>query len=219
MNRRSLSLALVLLAGCQSAPDTTMTTGGAPSTSEDADAAVGTLSALEGQVSLRADNDASDAKTGQALRDGNAVITQAASKARVTLNEGSVIAVGPDSTLVIERYAADATRRKGKLRVVAGQFWFRVTEFLGGTTEIEVETPNAVAGIRGTTVWGDVGRDLLCALAGRVELTVNGKTEELAPGECMSKMKTPSPEKLTPDAAAVGAYLQEVHIGTPLEAK
>lgn len=206
--------ALALLLACERTPEAALQTGG---TQEPAP--LGEFSAVDGDVSRRRDKTATEAKVGAGLIAGDSVVTRAASKARVDLDEGSVIAVGPDSTLTLERYSREPKKRRGKLRVLAGQFWFRVSELLGTSTDIEVQTPTAVAGIRGTTVWGDVSRDLFCALAGEVELTVNGKAETLAPGECMSKMKSGAPKKVTPDAKTVGGFLQEVHIGTPLEAR
>ncbi|MEL6543905.1 MAG: FecR family protein [Myxococcota bacterium] len=200
------------LCACESKPDSAMTTGTTTP-------ALGTVDATEGKVELRHDGTLAPAAKGQEVANGDALRTGKDSRARLTLSEGSVLAVGPSSTVELPGYSVKSDRRSGTLKVVAGQFWLRVVELAGVDTEISIETPAAVAGIRGTTVWGDTERDVICALAGSVEVTPkNGSAQMLKPGECLGQLSSDA-QKVIPEAKQVGVYLNEVHIGEPLEAK
>lgn len=218
-----LGLGLVLMA-CESRPDSTLQTGkDTPEATPEAQpaAVLGEVDAVDGQVSRRRGDASESASKGDGLIAGDAVLTGAESRARIALSEGSILAVGPGSTLELSEYQVSGSKRRGTLRVLAGQFWLRVVELAGVDTEVDIETPTAVAGIRGTTIWGDTERDLLCALAGTIEVKTKaaGGEQTLEAGECLSKIETETPEKLTPDAETVGKFLGEVHIGEPLEAK
>ncbi len=215
-----LSLGTALLA-CESRPDSTLKTGkDRPEVAQEVPK-LGEMEAVEGTVERRRDGQNSSASKGDSLQPGDAVVTVADSRARVALSEGSILAVGPSSTLELNEYAVDGKQRRGSLQVVAGQFWLRVVALAGVETKVDIETPTAVAGIRGTTIWGDTERDLLCALAGTIEVKTKGSNEDatLSAGECLSKMTTEAPETFAPDAETVGKFLGEVHIGEPLEAK
>jgi hypothetical protein len=99
--------------------------------------------------------------------------------------------------------------------VVSGKFLASVAKWIGGGgSEFKVTTPNAVAGVRGTVLWGDVERDAICALYGTITVksVKGGDTTEktLEAGHCVTKMKDGQTDPLTPDAATVQTYLGEV---------
>ncbi|MEM6732868.1 MAG: FecR family protein [Myxococcota bacterium] len=219
-NRIALTVATAgVLLACEKAPDQRITTGGDVAPSEPS-TALGEIEAVDGSVGLRRDEKKIDASTGDAVQAGDLVFTGDASRVRIVFSDGSILAIGPSSKLLLSAYARTDKARSGSLKVLAGQFWLRVTELVGVTTDVDIETPTAVAGIRGTTLWGDTERDLLCALAGTVEVnSKSGPTATLQAGECLSKTATESPEKLTPEEKQVRKFLGEVHIGEPLEAQ
>ncbi|MEO0593993.1 MAG: FecR domain-containing protein [Myxococcota bacterium] len=235
---RASILLPVLLIACQNHPDTQVTTG-SPSEAKssdkvptadggvdaagdvDADAAsIARVDALEGDVKLRRAAELKATAVGETLIPRDAIVTGSQSRARLAMPDDSILAVGPKSTVEINAFGRSDSFRTGKIRIAAGQFWLRISELLGAITDVEVETSTVVAGIRGTTLWGDTERDLFCALAGQVEVQKKGgETVELAAGECLSKTKSDTPEKITPKAEQVGLFLDEVHIGEPLEAR
>jgi hypothetical protein len=102
------------------------------------------------------------------------IYTQAATKVRIALVDGTMLALGEQSTLGISDfvYTPGQGSRKALLTVLAGVFRLVVTTVLPRST-FEVHTTNAVAAIRGTDWLGQVGRDAtaLLVLEGEIAVT------------------------------------------------
>ena len=86
---------------------------------------------------------------------------------------------------------------------------------------MEFSTPNAVAGVRGTTLWGDVDRDLICALEGEIEVTSKKakakkkkkvKSKKIKAGKCAAKLSKGKTKSVKAKAKDVKKYLAEVLI-------
>ncbi len=102
--------------------------------------------------------------------------------------DDSLLTPGENATMLIDRFVYDpsADGRAVVLRNAAGAFLLAV-ENLGNASEnlVEIHTPVAVVGIRGTTVWGgeiDDGYGVL-ALDGTVPVTTDAGITTLRPGE------------------------------------
>lgn len=151
-------------------------------------------------------------QAGASLNSGDAVLTDDQSKVRILLADDSVLIVGPKSRLIIERLDLRADARNGRLQVLAGSFKIAISKWLTGPTDYEIHTPTAVAGVRGTIVWGDIGLDSLCALDGKIEVRsrVGGAATNLNAGQCAQKMGIGSPVPLEPSAADLAKYLKAV---------
>jgi len=71
-------------------------------------------------------------------------------RAQLVFVDGSSLTVGPNSALVIEKYAYDPQRKTGEMTVNATQGAFR---FVGGaiskSADVIIRTPSARIGIRG----------------------------------------------------------------------
>lgn len=76
--------------------------------------------------------------------------TSSQDRAHVVFADGSSLAVGPSSVMVIEKYAYDAQRKTGEMTVNATQGAFR---FVGGaiskSADVIIRTPSSTIGIRG----------------------------------------------------------------------
>ena len=149
---------------------------------------------------------------GAALESGDAVLTDDQSKVRIILGDDSVLIVGPRSRLIIERLDLKPEGRNGRLQALAGSFKIAISKWLSGPTDYEIHTPTAVAGVRGTIVWGDIGLDSVCALDGKVEVRsrVGGAAANLNAGQCAQKMGIGSPVPLEPSPADLQKYLKAV---------
>ena len=102
--------------------------------------------------------------------------------------DDSLLTLGENAAMTVDAfiYNPDADTRTVALRSAAGAFLLAV-ETLGssGETQVEVRTPLAVIGIRGTTVWGgeiDEGYGVL-ALDGSVTVTTDAGITTLQPGQ------------------------------------
>lgn len=144
---------------------------------------------------------------------GDVVRTDASAKVKLLLADDSVLTIGPDSRVVLDAFVLSADSRSVKLRVLAGRFKIAIAKFFGVTSEYEVRTPTAVAGVRGTVLWGDTSLDAICALDGHIEvraLAGSGAAAHLSAGECVNQMAVGKTAPLKPSAADLAAYLKEV---------
>jgi len=151
-------------------------------------------------------------RRGDGVTASDIVVTDAHSKIKLLLADDSVLTVGPNSQLRVDQVLMSGTTHIGRLGVLAGQFKLALATFLGGAVDYEVRTPTAVAGVRGTVVWGDTVRDAICALDGHVEVrplaAPAGAT--LNAGDCVSQMSAGRLEPLHPSASELQAYLRDV---------
>ena len=152
-------------------------------------------------------------KRGSSVFTGDVVETDATSKAKILFADDTVLAIGPKSRVNISDFVLDANGRTVRLRVLAGRFKVAIAKFFGGQTDYEIRTPTAVAGVRGTVLWGDTDLDAICALEGNIEVrprTGAGAPAQLSAGECVGQMAAGKTTPLKPTAAELAAYLKEV---------
>jgi hypothetical protein len=91
--------------------------------------------------------------------EGDFIKTEAESRAEARLNDRSVIRVGSESRVKIQKATFKKDEQKEvSVKLVVGRFWAKVTK-LFGESKFEVETPNAVAGVRGTAFSVDSAAD------------------------------------------------------------
>jgi hypothetical protein len=116
---------------------------------------VGAVAAMQGQVQLESAGKARDARVGASVYLGDQVRTETDGRAKVVLLDGSVLDLGPGTTVSVERQELDVAAaryetavgmRSGKLRAWVGEPY--------GTpgTRFEVETSTAVVSVRGAQV-------------------------------------------------------------------
>jgi len=92
---------------------------------------------------------------------GSFVKTGEDSRAELKFSDGSVLRLGPASTLKVEAGAFDATKKEVKVdaTLVGGKAWANVSKLVGSESKFEVRSANAVAGVRGTVFRINVERD------------------------------------------------------------
>jgi hypothetical protein len=114
---------------------------------------VGQIKVMAGTVHLERDGKRLPAHVGMAVRQSDSLITGFDGTAGVTFTDNSLLSVGPNSTLAIDRYAFDSTThagqfdaslKKGSLAVVSGKI---VKQSPGA---MRVHTPTSIMGVRGT---------------------------------------------------------------------
>jgi hypothetical protein len=93
------------------------------------------------------------AAVGMPIQQSDILITGADGTAGITFSDNSLLSTGPNSVLVVDRYAFDSTThaghfdaslKKGSLAVVSGKM---VKQSPGA---MRVRTPAAIMGVRGT---------------------------------------------------------------------
>lgn len=174
---------------------------------------IGIVAGTVGDVVLWRGGKAFRPNTGNALYAADEIETRAGAKARVLFGDESVLAMGPRTRIALANYGFDGETRKFALQVLAGRFKMAVAKYFLGKTDGRIETPTAVAGVRGTVVWGDTELDAVCALEGTVNLrakTGDAAGTDLEAGACAAEMKAGKTTPISPSAGDLKKYLAEV---------
>jgi len=93
------------------------------------------------------------------VAEGDRIETAPGAKLELTLADKSVLRLDGGSAFVLKAASVgdSATQVTGKLSL--GRIWAKVASVLGGSSHFDIETQNAVAGVRGTTFRVDAHRD------------------------------------------------------------
>jgi len=113
------------------------------------------------------------AAEGLPLYKNDTVVTRPASRARLMLNDGSLLTLAPISKLVISRsvYEPQKKSRSTYIEQDGGKIRYWIKKLLGhNPSEFKVKTPTAVAGVRGSDF-------IITATATRTEVTTFENTE------------------------------------------
>lgn len=123
-----------------------------------AEAVVATLAQVKGEVSVRAPGAGAYAKAsaGATLASGARVKTGAGAEARLEYPGGAVLEIKPGSELIVR---VPGGNKPAGATLFLGRVWSKVAKGAGGDTKFEVESANAVAGVRGTEFEVGVGLD------------------------------------------------------------
>ncbi len=118
---------------------------------------VGKVSRLQGKGLLVGYNAVADLAVGTPVRPGDTLVTLNNALAEVTLSDGSAITLAQATVFALDRfeYAPEKAVARATLRLVGGAFKAVVNK-LGEVRDpdVQVRTPLATIGIRGTTFWG-----------------------------------------------------------------
>ncbi len=150
---------------------------------------------------------------GDAVAAGDVIQTDAGSKVKLLLADDSILNIGPKSRVTLQELLLQPQSRKVRLQVLAGRFQLAIAKFFGGPSDYEVRIPTAVAGVRGTVLWGDTDLDTICALDGSIEvraLSGSGGPAQVTAGQCVKQMGAGLTASLKPNAATLAAFLKQV---------
>ena len=114
---------------------------------------VGEIKVAKGDAYLERGKDRLPVKVGMPVQESDKVVTGADGTVGITFTDNSLLSVGPDSVLAIDRYVFDSTTyagqfdstlSKGTLAVISGKLVKQSPEAM------RVHTPSAIMGVRGT---------------------------------------------------------------------
>ena len=113
----------------------------------------GIIKAVHGRVQIERGGRSLDAKVGDPVQVLDRVLAQSGSSAGISMNDETLLSIGPNSTLVIDRYSYDPVTRDGRVAtsILKGTLRY-VTGLIGRLhpDAITVTTENSTIGIRGT---------------------------------------------------------------------
>lgn len=120
----------------------------------------GEIKTARGEAYIERGAERLPAKVGLGVREGDKVVTGADATVGVTFADNSLLSIGPNSALAIDRYVFDSTTHagqfdstlsKGTLAAVSGKIVKQSPEAM------RVHTPSAIMGVRGTEFVVQVG--------------------------------------------------------------
>lgn len=147
----------------------------------------GKLTQSQGAVFVKAGENAEQpGKVGETLPGGTRIRTGADGNAEVVFPDGSKMQVRPSTQVALS--GAKRAEQKSSVVLFFGRVWSKVTRSVGGETNYEVNTPNAVAGVRGTefeTAVADDGSAKVRVTEGKVAVgsDVDNEAEEVSRGQ------------------------------------
>lgn len=121
----------------------------------------GKVTFLAGEASRTVSGKKQKLAVGAPVFEGDVLETSRRTRLEVRLADQSVVRLGPKSKAVVQAasFGKDVEDRKVSAKLVVGQVWANVAKAVGGEARFEVQTENAVAGVRGTTFRVDAARD------------------------------------------------------------
>jgi hypothetical protein len=149
-----------------------------------ADDAVGSISDVEGAAEIVSSGQSAGAADGAAVHMNDELKTGADGHLQVTFRDDTVLTLGEDARVVIDRYVFDPDQGVGDVLLTTTQGAFR---FATGrlkdlsSKDITVATPVAEIGIRGTEFWGGPvdGEYSVLLLAGEIDVKNQAGTVRL----------------------------------------
>jgi hypothetical protein len=113
----------------------------------------GKVTFVSGEATRKAPGKPEKLALGASVFENDTLETQGRTRLELTLRDQSVVRVGPRSTVVLTAavFGRSLDDRKVASRLIVGDMWAKVTKAVGGGASFEVQTANAVAGVRGTT--------------------------------------------------------------------
>ena len=115
---------------------------------------VGFVAAVSGSVEIQTAGSTSWAAAALdgPIRMGDSVKTGQDSFAKILLADDTVLSLGEETEVLIDRIVVGdlATRERSIVQQLKGQILISVGEAFGGPTRLEVHTPTAVVGVKGT---------------------------------------------------------------------
>ena len=115
--------------------------------------AAGMIKTVRGQARIERDGGSLEARVGLPVQERDRIIVQDASSVGISMSDETLLSLGRNSTMVIDKYAYDPVTRDGHVAtsILKGTLRY-VTGLIGRAhpQAIKVTTANATIGIRGT---------------------------------------------------------------------
>ena len=136
---------------------------GVPGTAARAADAIGQIKTAQGTVSIEREGTRHPAVAGDRVMQSDVVTTGADGTVGITFQDNSMMSLGPDSTLALDRFRFDTTTHDGEFEsslkrgTLAVKSGYIVEQ---GPQAMRVRTPAAILGVRGTefVVRAEAGR-------------------------------------------------------------
>ena len=113
-------------------------------------AMIGEFAVVNGDVTVKRAGKVIKAKAKDKVETLDFIQTGKNSNARVVLSDDTAMALGPNSRLEMKQFTVQGGKTTGLFSVPAGLVQTNVAKALGPGSKFEIQTPTAIAGVRGT---------------------------------------------------------------------
>ena len=138
------------------------------------------------------------------ISEGDTVRTGRYAWAKILLTDNTTIALDEETELLFDKLVVGGGKEPTRLELLSGHLRTKVAETFGGPTRVEVYTPTAVIGVKGTEwlTWITDQVTWVCVVAGLVstanrDASVPGELD-LGPGSCARIARGSAPERTDP---------------------
>ncbi len=141
---------------------------------------IGAVAAVIGTVSIERNGEVVKVKPGSAVFENDKILTGKSSRAQVLLMDQTAINIGQKAELVLDKFVFNSEDDEVALKVTKGTFRFISGKVATKTPEkVNVETPVATIGVRGTEFVGQIGSvdTTVALLNGRIEVANDISTQ------------------------------------------
>ncbi len=162
----------------------------------------GAVTFLAGEATRAAGGKGEKLALGSPVYAGDLLETGRRTRLEVKLADESVVRMGPLSRVVLQEaaFGSSVEDRKVSAKLVVGKVWANVAKAVGGEARFEVQTENAVAGVRGTTFRVDAARDrsvVVKVYAGTVAVASSAVIRPQHGGAAPERRQVPGPQEVT----------------------
>ena len=154
---------------------------------------------VSGQASRVRDGQSEALHTHSELQEGDKVVTAKGGRLELTLADKSVLRLDGGSEVILKAANFEGDDKKLTAKITFGKIWAKVNSVLGGQSHFDVETQNAVAGVRGTTFRVDAKHDssvLVRVYAGAVAV-VGSRTPRPSHEAGGNRKEVPGPSEVS----------------------
>jgi len=147
---------------------------------------IGIVTVVRGKVTLTRAGGSETIVEGTRVLLGDRFDTEEESGVKIVFNDDTLMSLGASATLSVTEFVYTPTKRKSFSNLIKGKLKAIIQDFPGGESDVEFATPNAVAGIKGTTVFIDADKEDFFVSDGDMfvmGLRPGAKEVILAPGE------------------------------------
>ena len=147
---------------------------------------IGVVTAVQGQVTVIDGSGPSDVTEGTLIKLGDTVETGEEAGVKILFDDDTLFSLGDNTSVVISEFIYTPQERKSLSNITKGKMRAIIQGVQSGDSEVEIATPNGVAGIKGTTLYANADEETYCLRTGEIIVkgTESKESVTLTPNEC-----------------------------------
>lgn len=118
------------------------------------------ISFLKGNAKVTTvSKDIKKASLSMVIYEGDIIDTSDNTKVEIKLDDGSIVRISSNTSMVLSNFREDESKRETSIRVILGRIWLNVIKIFGKESKFKIETPVVIAAVKGTVYRADIEKD------------------------------------------------------------